>query len=134
MRTIGSAIYGRGHEENRLILSLSKDAPSFCSSHCGNNPISSHALRTTISPAPEQPFDVGEAQLDVSGTAVIALAAMRRRLHLAQQRIHLGLRQAPAGADAAAAGERSADFLAPLLERPRVARRRQPPGDGAHPA
>src|SRR5258708_32358678 len=116
MRTIGSAIYGRGHEENRLILSLSKDAPSFCSSHCGNNPISSHALRTTISPAPEQPFDVGEAQLDVSRTAVIALAAMRRRLHLAQQRIHLGLRQAAAGADAAVAGERSADLLEPLLE------------------
>jgi len=44
---------------------------------------------------------------------VIALAAMRRRLHLAQQRVHLGRRQAAAGAHARMAGQRAADLLDP---------------------
>src|SRR5581483_12017435 len=67
--------------------------------------------------AAEQALDVGELQLDIGGPTVIALAGMRRRLHLAQQRIHLLGGQAPPGADAAVAGERAADVGQLLLER-----------------
>ena len=35
-----------------------------------------------LSPPPEQPLDVGELQLDVGRPAVVALAGVRRRLHL----------------------------------------------------
>jgi hypothetical protein len=39
-------------------------------------------------PATEEFFDVGEFQLDIGWTPVIALAAGRRAFHLAQPRIH----------------------------------------------
>ena len=39
--------------------------------------------------APEQPFDIGQLQFHIGRPPVVALAGMRRRLHLAQQRVHL---------------------------------------------
>src|SRR5712691_7501398 len=38
---------------------------------------------------PEQFFDVEELELDISGPAVITLAGIIGRLHLAQERVHL---------------------------------------------
>ena len=42
------------------------------------------------SAAAEQALDIGEGEGDVGRAAVVALAAVGRRLHLAQQRVHLG--------------------------------------------
>ncbi len=74
------------------------------------------SLPAVPSAPPEQPLDIGELQLDIGRAAVVALAGMGRGLHLAQQGIHLGEVEAPAGAHAAVAGERAADLLQPLLE------------------
>ena len=52
---------------------------------------------------------------------MVALAGMGRGFHLAQQRVHFFGAQAAAGADAAVAGERAADFFELFLERERVA-------------
>ena len=41
-------------------------------------------------PPAEQALDVGELQFDVGRAAVVALAGMGRRFHLAQQGVHLG--------------------------------------------
>jgi len=41
------------------------------------------------SAAAEEALDVGELELDVGGAAVVALAGVGRRLHLAQQGVHL---------------------------------------------
>src|SRR5690348_9258163 len=76
----------------------------------------SESSATIRSPATEQLLDLGETQRDISRPAVIALAGMRRRFHLAQQRVHLGLVEAPAGAHAAVAGDGAADMFEPLLE------------------
>src|SRR6185295_2434593 len=38
---------------------------------------------------PEQPFDIRQFQLDIRRPAVVALAGVRRRFHLAQERVHL---------------------------------------------
>src|SRR5579883_1807869 len=84
-----------------------------------------------LSPA-EQPLDVHELELDVGGPAVIALAAVGRRLHLAQQRVHLGRREAASGAHAAVAGERAAELLELLLEGEGLAELRQLIGEVAH--
>src|SRR3546814_9279034 len=71
------------------------------------------------SAAAEQPLDIGELQLDIGRAAMIALPGMGRRLHLPQQRVHLGRRQPPSGAHAAMAGHGAADLAQPLLERER---------------
>ena len=42
-----------------------------------------------LSPPAEQALDVGELQLHIGRAAVVALARVRRRLHLAQERVHL---------------------------------------------
>ena len=54
---------------------------------------------------------------------MVALARMRRDLHLAQQRVHLGDRQHPPGADRAVAGHRRGDMVEPLLEAQRLVER-----------
>src|SRR5712671_4041683 len=78
------------------------------------------ALALALSP-PEQPLDVGEVERDVGRAAVIALAAVGGRLHLAQQRVHLGRREVAPGAHAGMAGEGAADGLDPLLQGQRIA-------------
>jgi len=40
-------------------------------------------------PSPEQTLDIGKFQRDIGRAAVIALARIGRRLHLAQQGVHL---------------------------------------------
>src|SRR5439155_6574856 len=78
--------------------------------------------RGTARSAPaEETLDIGESELDIGRAAVIALPAMRCRLHFAQQRVHLGVVEAAAGAHAAVAGERTADRLEPLLQGERLA-------------
>src|SRR5205814_794496 len=67
----------------------------------------------------EQPLDVVELELDVGRPPVVALAGMGRRLHLAEQRIHLRRVEPTAGPHAAMAGERAADLLEPLAQRQR---------------
>src|SRR5690348_6633558 len=76
---------------------------------------------TIRSAAAEQLLDFREAQRDVGRPAVVALTGMRRRFHLAQQRVHLRLVETPAGAYAAVAGDGAANMLEPLLERQRPA-------------
>ena len=61
-------------------------------------------------PPPEQPLDVGQLQFDVGRAAVVALAGAGRRLHFAQQRVHLlGLelaaRRAPSGGRRSSPGD-----------------------------
>ena len=51
---------------------------------------------------------------------MIALAAIGRCLHLAQQRVHLSLRQAAAGAHAGMTGKGAANAVDALFERQRV--------------
>ena len=55
------------------------------------------------SPAAEQFLDIAVRELHPGRAAVIALAGMRRRLHFAKQRVHLGDREMAAGADRAVA-------------------------------
>src|SRR3546814_7857320 len=62
----------------------------------------------------EQLFDVCELQLDVGRAAVVALAAVRRCLHLTQQRVHLLRVEDAAGAHRAMAGQGAADLLQAL--------------------
>src|SRR4051794_27157907 len=71
------------------------------------------AAHTCLPPA-EQALDIAEGEFDVGRAAVVALAAVRRRLHLAQERVHLVARQAVAGAHARMAGQGPADALDPL--------------------
>src|ERR1700747_3086325 len=59
--------------------------------------------RSGSSPAKKLLY-VGEFELDVSGAAVIALTAMRRRLHLAQECVHLIGIETASGAHAHVAG------------------------------
>ncbi len=47
-----------------------------------------YAGRRPLAP-PEQPVDVRELQFHVGRSAMVALAGARRRLHLAQKRVHL---------------------------------------------
>jgi hypothetical protein len=47
---------------------------------------------------------------------VVALARARRDLHLAQQRVHLGDRQDPPGADRAVAGDGRGDMVEPVAQ------------------
>ncbi len=61
-----------------------------------------------LSAPAEQALDIGKVERHIGRAPVIALAAVRRRLHLAQQRIHLGRRKPPPGAHAGVAGERAA--------------------------
>src|SRR5487761_41891 len=98
-----------------------------------NSTSAASASSATIrSAAAEQLLDFGEAQRDVGGPAVIALAGMRRRFHLAQQRVHLGLVETPSGAHAAVTGDGAADMLEPFLERQRAAEFGELVGEIAH--
>src|SRR5580692_2060834 len=56
------------------------------------------ASTATNSAPAEQALDVGELQLHVGGAAVVALAGVGRRLHLAQERVHLRSGEAAARA------------------------------------
>ena len=56
-------------------------------------------------PSPEQPLDVGELQFDIGRAAVVALAGAGRRLHFAQQRVHLFRPQRAARAHGMMAGD-----------------------------
>src|SRR5205085_5210381 len=76
-------------------------------------------FRDHASPPPEQPLDVAELELDVSRAAVIALAGIRRRLHLAQQRVHLVGLEAAAGAHRAVARHGGGDVKEAAIERQR---------------
>src|SRR5437762_14094474 len=68
------------------------------------------------STAAEQPLDVAELELDVGRAAVVALAGIRRRLHLAQQRVHLVGLEAAAGAHRAVARHGGGDVQEAALE------------------
>src|SRR5262245_32902986 len=52
-------------------------------------------------PPAEQALDIGQFEFDVSRSAVVALAGIGNRLHLAQERVHFLGFQPPAGADRA---------------------------------
>ena len=69
---------------------------------------------------PEQPLDIGEVERHIGRTPMIALAAVRRGLHLAQQRIHLRGREAPSRAHADVTGERAAHGVDALALKERV--------------
>ena len=57
--------------------------------------LSMKMVRSSRSPPPEQPLNIRKLQFHVGRAAVVALAGPRRRLHLAQQRVHLlGLERA----------------------------------------
>ena len=65
----------------------------------------------------EHPFDVGELQLHIGRPPVIALAGMRGRFHLAQQRVHLiGIEAAPR-THAHMTGQRCRHVIQTLLKR-----------------
>src|SRR5438132_6520783 len=76
---------------------------------------------TSASTPAEQPLDIAQRQSHKGRAAVIALAAVRRRLHLAQQRVHFRRREAAPGANARVAGERAANALDLLLQGRRLA-------------
>jgi len=59
--------------------------------------------------SPEQLFDIRQFQFDIGRAAVVALAAVGRALHFAQERIHFVGIETAAGADAGMAGERGGD-------------------------
>jgi len=81
---------------------------------------------------PKQPFDVGKPQLDVSGAAMVALADVRRRLHLAQERVHLLGLEPAAGAHRAVAGQGGGDVQEASFERQRLVPFRHVLGEIAH--
>src|SRR6266478_8359767 len=84
-------------------------------------PNSAESVRNgRLAPA-EEALDVGEVECHIGRAAVIALAAVGGGLHLAQQRVHLGGREAPPGAHAGVAGERAAHSLDALLQGERIA-------------
>src|SRR5712691_12183248 len=62
----------------------------------------------------EQLLDVGELELDVSGPAVIALAGEGRRLHVAEERVHLLRIEPTASAHAAVAGHGGEHVVKPF--------------------
>src|SRR5262245_7501502 len=72
------------------------------------------------SAAPEQAFDIGEVERHIGRAPVITLAAVWRRFHLTQQRVHLGRREAAPSTHAGVAGKRAAHRLDALLQRERV--------------
>src|ERR671919_289455 len=77
----------------------------------------SAARRTGLASAPlEQALDVGARQRHVGRPAVVALAAVRGRLHRPQQGVHLGEAEAAAGPHAAVAGKARADPLERLAQ------------------
>jgi hypothetical protein len=66
---------------------------------------------------------ISELQFHIGGPPVVALAGMGRRLHLAQERVHLLGAHPAAGADGAVAGHAAEDRVDPGLQRggrPRV--------------
>src|SRR5579883_1483901 len=73
--------------------------------------------RFICSPPAKQPLDIAKFQFDISGPAVIALAGIRRRFHLAQQRIHFLAFEPPPGAHRAVTGHAGGDSHQPPLER-----------------
>src|SRR5262249_200631 len=74
----------------------------------------------SLSLPPEQPLDIGELEFHVSGAAVVALAGIGRRLHLAQQRVHPLALETAAGTHRAVAGHGGRDVHEPALERQRL--------------
>src|SRR5260370_3037508 len=81
-----------------------------CAVGCAKKNARSAAATSLIAPAlapAKQPLDIGEAELDIGRSPVVALAAMRRRLHLAQQRVHLCVVETAAGAHAPVACDRA---------------------------
>src|ERR1700730_4398390 len=86
--------------ETRASNGSSRDG-SACAANCGagsakRRPSSAAATnRVAVRLAPaEQPLDIGEAEFDIGRSSVVALTAMRGCLHLAQQRVHLGVVEA----------------------------------------
>src|SRR5271166_5013541 len=80
---------------------------------------SRHLLRKRekrFSPPPEQPLDVGKLELDIGRAAVVALAGAGRRLHGAQQRVHLLGPQGTARAHRMMAGEGRKALIEPAGE------------------
>src|ERR1700739_1832796 len=73
-----------------------------------------------VSAASEQPLDVGELELDIGRAAMIALPGIRRRFHLAQQRVHLLGLEPPPGAPRAVTGHGGRDLHEPAFERQRL--------------
>ena len=82
---------------------------------------------------PEQFLDVAMGELHPGRAAVVALAAVRGDLHLAEQRVHLGDREQPAGADRAVAGHGRGDMVELFLEAERANRRRRARRRGRRP-
>src|SRR5262245_45337316 len=85
-----------------------------------------------LSPPPEQSLDVGKLQFHIGRPAVVALAGIRHRLHLAQERVHLLGLEAAAGAHRAVAGHGGGDMHQPVLERQCLVPFRHVLGEVAH--
>src|SRR5260221_14640057 len=86
-----------------------------CAKKSARSAAATSLIATALAPA-KQPLDIGEAELDIGRSPVVALAAMRRRLHLAQQRVHLCVVETAAGTHPAMAGKCAAERLEPLLQ------------------
>src|SRR5690349_20228149 len=71
--------------------------------------------------AHEQLVELGQAQLDPGRAPMIALSGAFGRLHFAQQRIHLGNGQAPAGAYRTVASHGREQLVFQLLQATRAA-------------
>src|SRR5208282_3441108 len=68
----------------------------------------------------EQPLDIGELELDIGRAAVVALAGAGRRLHRAQERIHLLRLQRPPEAHRMMAGEGREPLVKPARKTERA--------------
>src|SRR3546814_1615486 len=65
---------------------------------------------------PEQLLDIAVCEFHPGRAAVVALARMRGRLHLAEQRVHLGDRQHAPRPHRTVARHRRGDVIEPFLE------------------
>src|SRR6266404_6864993 len=90
------------------------------------------AERNMPSPPPEQTLDVGELQLHVSRTAVVALAGIGRSFHFPQQRVHLLALEPAPGAHRAVAGHGGGHMHEAALARQRLVPLRHVLGEIAH--
>ena len=72
-------------------------------------------------PASKKAFDIGEFELDIGRSAMIALPGMRRRFHLPEQGVHFFAVQASAGSHGAMTGHGAANVFESFFEDETVA-------------